>query len=108
MASKHNRAGGKFSGTHTSVIPAAATLADAASVLPTVTKIAPGFIKAGLRPTRGKRRIKLTVQDAAVFAAVRDNTSHQELAIFTQTPQETATELVHALADKDMQVVVAD
>jgi hypothetical protein len=107
MAGKHARAGGKFSGSHTSLIPAAAMLADLAQAQPEVTKIAPGFIKAGLRPTKGQRRVKISVRSGNLLLAVRDNTSHQELTIYTSAPERTIEGLTAALEGHPIALTVA-
>lgn len=80
---KNHRSGGKFSGSHSTVIPAAAILADISSNLPEVTKIAIGFIKAGLQSVSGQRRVKITNRDGNILLSVRDNTSHQELTVYS-------------------------
>ncbi len=49
------RAGGKYGGGHTTVIPAAGTIADLAEECAYVTKISVGFIKSGLKPTNGEK-----------------------------------------------------
>lgn len=80
--SKDSRAGGKFCGSHTTLIPAAAIVADIASASPHVTKISLGFIKAGLRSVSGKRRVKIADDGKSILLSVRDTASHQELRIF--------------------------
>jgi hypothetical protein len=82
MSKKHSRMGGKFGGGHTTVIPAAAIIADLAEECAYVTKISVGFIKSGLKPTKGLRRIKITEGEGSLLIAVRDNISHQELRIY--------------------------
>ena len=81
-SNKHSRAGGKYTGNHTSLIPLAATLCDIAHKSLTVTKISPGFIKAGLRSVSGQRRVKITQDSSGILLAVRDNASHQEVRIY--------------------------
>ena len=81
-SNKHSRAGGKYTGNHTSLIPLAALLCDIAYTCPAVTKISPGFIKAGLRSVSGQRRVKITQDVSGILLAVRDNASHQEVRIY--------------------------
>lgn len=81
--SKQKRAGGKYGGGHTTVIPGAGMIADIAEECAYVTKISVGFIKSGLKTTKGLRRIKITVDGGSLLIAVRDNISHQELRIYT-------------------------
>ena len=82
MSGKNARAGGKFTGNHTSLTPAAAVVADIADKCEYVTKISPGFIKSGLRSAGGKRRVKITEKGAGFMISVRGNISHQELHIY--------------------------
>lgn len=88
MAKKGARAGGKFGGGHTTVIPAAGIIADIAEACPVVTKISVGFIKAGLPNVQGARRLKITVGDGGILLTVRDNTSQQEVRIYTSDVQQ--------------------
>jgi hypothetical protein len=83
---KDHRSGGKYSGSHTTVIPAAAFLADVADLQPEVTKIALGYIKAGLPSIEGKRRAKITERQGNLLVMIRDNTSHQEITVYTNDP----------------------
>ncbi len=83
MSKKNTRAGGKYSGSHTTVVPAAGIIADIAHTCPFVTKISVGFIKSGLRTTKGLRRIKITADAGSLLISVRDNISHQELRVYT-------------------------
>ncbi len=80
--SKDSRSGGKYTGSHTSLIPAAAKICDIANRCPNVTKISPGFIKAGLPSARGNRRVKITVSDGSMLLSIRDNASHQEVRVY--------------------------
>jgi len=82
MSNKYSRSGGKFNGNHTTLIPAACTIADIAENCSAVTKISPGFIKAGLKSVNGMRRVKITDDNLCLLLSVRDNTSHQELRIY--------------------------
>ena len=91
MSSRTARAGGKFTGNHTNVIPAAAIVCDIAERCPDITRISPGFIKAGLKSVGGKRRIKCTPRPGGFLVSVRDNTSHQEVAIYTTNTQAAIT-----------------
>ncbi len=82
MSHKDRRAGGKYTGNHTTLIPAAAMMCDIANLLPAVTRISPGFIKAGLRSVNGQRRVKIVDIDGGILLSVRDNTSNQEVYVY--------------------------
>ncbi len=82
MANKDSRAGGKYTGNHTTLVPLAASACDFAHQCAAVTKISPGFIKAGLGST-GKRRVKITEQNGYLLLSIRDTSSHQEVHIYT-------------------------
>jgi hypothetical protein len=83
VSTKNHRSGGKFSCSHTTVIPAAALMADIADRLQEVTKISLGFIKAGIGSSGGQRRVKITCRKGNILLAIRDNASHQELTVYT-------------------------
>ncbi|MEK7614936.1 MAG: DUF2103 domain-containing protein [Patescibacteria group bacterium] len=87
MSNKDSRSGGKYGGNHTTLIHAAATVCDIAESCSAVTRISPGFIKAGLPGVNGKRRIKIVEQSGALLLTVRDNTSHQEVYIYASDLQ---------------------
>jgi len=89
--SKYSRSGGKFSGNHTTLIPAACIVADIAQRCAHVSNISPGFIKAGLPSVNGKRRVKITSEGASILLSVRDNTSHQEIRVYADNLQEAMT-----------------
>ncbi len=91
MGNKYSRSGGKFSGNHTTLIPAACTVADIASACSQVRNISPGYIKAGLNSVSGDRRVKITDIPGGLFLSVRDNTSHQELYVYADDIQATRT-----------------
>lgn len=89
MSSKNKRLGGKYCGSHTTVIPAAAILTDIAHRKLEVSKILLGYIKAGLNSVNGQKRVKLTDCEGSVLLSVRDNTTHQEVRIYTSNNHET-------------------
>ncbi len=85
--SKDSRSGGKYSGNHTTLIPAAALVCDIANACPSVIKISPGFIKAGIHSAHGNRRVKITDDGSSILLSVRDNTSHQEVRVYVSDMQ---------------------
>ena len=82
MSNKYSRSGGKFSGNHTTLTPAACLVADIAHACGAVTRISPGFLKAGLKSVNGRKRVKITDDGAQLLLSVRDNTSHQEVHVY--------------------------
>jgi hypothetical protein len=86
--SKDSRDGGKFSGRHTTLIPAAAIVADIANACDVVYRITPGFINTGLRSVGGKRRVKITKDENHILLSVRDNASQQEVHVYATDVQE--------------------
>ncbi len=96
---KDARAGGKYTGSHTTVTPLAARICDIAAASASVRSISPGYITAGLRPLRGPRRIKIVERQGALLISVRDTTTLQELHIYTADPPRARTHIVsHAAA----------
>lgn len=103
--SKDSRSGGKFSGNHTTMIPAAAVVSDIAASCPWVTNISPGFIKAGLKSVSGQKRVKISDDGSSILLSVRDNTSHQEVHVHTKDMQ--ATKLAIARGARDVGLHIA-
>ncbi|TRZ64175.1 MAG: hypothetical protein D4Q79_02175 [Spirochaetia bacterium] len=68
---KDKRSGGKYCGSHTTIIPAATIPADVAHGQPEVFKISLGFIKAGLSPANGQRRVKIIDIDGGVLLSIK-------------------------------------
>ena len=100
--SKTSRSGGKFCGTHTTLISAAMTICDIAVRCPYVTKISPGFITAGLPSAQGKRRVKITDDGRSILLLIRDNTSKQEVRIFVSNMQEAKLALARGVRNSNM------
>ena len=86
---KGTRSGGKYTGSHTTVVPGAAVIADIADNSSLVTKISLGFIKGGLPPAKGLKRLKIMTDEGSLLLTVRDNISQQELRIYTTNVEET-------------------
>jgi len=97
--SKDSRSGGKFSGNHTTLISAAAIVADIAHSCPFVTNISPGFIKVGLKSVSGRRRVKITDDGASILLSVRDNTSHQEVHVHSKNMQATKLRIARGVRE---------
>lgn len=87
MSDKHTRSGGKFSGNHTTLTPAACLIADVAAKCSAVDKISPGFLKAGLKSVNGQRRVKIIDLGTCILLAVRDNASQQEVHVYANDHQ---------------------
>ena len=85
--SKDSRSGGKYGGGHTTLIPAARIVCDEASRSRIITKISPGFITSGLKPVRGGRRVKIIDEGSVILLTVRDNTSQQQVRIYSNSIQ---------------------
>ena len=103
---KGTRAGGKFTGSHTTVVPAAGKVADIAEQCSVVTKIALGFIKAGLPSAKGRRKLKISPDGASLLLAVRDNTSHQELHVYATDLEEARMHIAQGAQSAGLIVTV--
>ena len=86
MAKKTARAGGKFSRSHSSVIPSATEILDILHEMPEVKKISLGIIKAG-KTSGGKRYLKLKERTGGLLMTVRGNSSIQEIGIYSNDPE---------------------
>lgn len=104
MSTKTTRSGGKFKGSHTTVIETAGIVADIAAQQPEVTKVTPGFIRAGLRPVGGKRRVKITARTTCLSLSVRENGAVQEIIVYSDDKQRTIRSITSAAEDRGIQV----
>jgi len=93
MSTKNARAGGKYTSSHTTVVPAAGVIVDIAHKCTSVTKISLGFIKAGLPSAKGLKRVKIVDEGTSIVLSVRDNTSQQEIRIYTSDKIATKQEI---------------
>ena len=98
--SKSSRSGGKYSGSHTTLIPAAAFVCDLIEPCEAVTKITIGFIKPGLRPAGGNKRIKVTKNDSVIHVAVRGNISQQEFFVYPGNSFEDVIQIIRSRLKK--------
>ena len=103
--SKYSRSGGKYSGNHTTLIPAASILCDIAHGCNSVTRISPGFIKSGLHSVGGQRRVKIMECNSAILLSIRDNASHQEVWVYASDTQ--AAKLVIARGARDANLSIS-
>ncbi|MCR4275637.1 MAG: DUF2103 domain-containing protein [Candidatus Wolfebacteria bacterium] len=89
MSTKNTRSGGKYGGGHTTMIPAAIIVADIVERQPEVSRISPGILKAGLKSANGQRRVKISDWEGGILLSVRDNTTHQEVRVYTSNSHVT-------------------
>ena len=108
MSTKDSRSGGKYCGSHTTIIPAAAIVCDIAHALKAVSKITLGFIKAGLRPTGGQRRVKIIDRDGSIFLSVRDNATNQEIFIYSTDVHSTKLAIAKGARDNGLHICFGD
>ncbi len=106
--SKYSRLGGKFTGNHTTLTPAASLIADIAARCKHVTKISPGFLKMGLRPVRGQRRVKIIDEPGRILLAVRDNASMQELHVYSNNHQKAKLAIARGVRNAGLGVSFED
>ena len=97
LKSKSKRAGGKYTASHTTVIPTAGKIVDVVHKCPTVTKISLGLIKGGLRSAKGGERVKVMKSDTCLLLKVRGGTTHQELRVYARNIDEAHEEIVTKL-----------
>lgn len=106
--SKDSRAGGKFTGSHSTCIPAAALVAYIAHRCAEVTKIQLGFIQSGLRPAGGNRRVKIIDDGRSLLLGVRDNIAHQELRIYVSDLPRAKQAIIEGIQGVKIKVELKD
>ncbi|HCC04871.1 TPA: hypothetical protein DEP58_01020 [Patescibacteria group bacterium] len=103
--SKYSRSGGKYTGNHSTLIPLACMACDFVYKFFEVNKISPGFIKSGLRSVNGNRNVKISSESCTcVLLSIRDNTSFQEVRVYTNDMQNTKLELARKLRNCDVPI----
>ena len=90
------RSGGKFGGSHTTLIDLAADLADHAIRLPLVDRVQPGMIQLGQGVAGGDRRVKFSAINGGILMKVRQSRSVQEVRVTTPRPQVVMETLARA------------
>ncbi len=108
MSNKDSRSGGKYTGNHTTLSPLAARVCDIAHKCDAVTKISPGFLKAGLHSVNGQRRVKITDKNGGVLLSIRDNTSHQEVSVYTGDLQAAKLHIARHCQSEDIKIAFKD
>lgn len=107
--SKDSRKGGKFTGNHTTLIPAAAIICDIADACTSVTKITPGFMKAGLKSVGGQRRVKITSKgNGAILLSIRDNASHQEVHVYASDIQAAKLAIARGARNEGLRIAFGE
>ncbi|MFA5098717.1 MAG: DUF2103 domain-containing protein [Candidatus Paceibacterota bacterium] len=101
---KDKRSGGKYCGSHTTVIDAALIPVDIAHKQPEVYKISLGYIKAGLPSANGDRRVKIVDIDGGVLLSIRGNTTHQEVTVYTHDSHKTKFAIACAVRDAGINI----
>jgi hypothetical protein len=104
MSTKNTRSGGKYGGTHTTVSDCAALVCDIADSCPDVTRISPGFIKAGLPSAGGQRRVKISVLSGKILLSVRGNINHQEVHVYATDIQKATVAIARGCRDAGLHI----
>jgi hypothetical protein len=102
---KGTRAGGKVTGTHTTVVPAAGQVVDIAERNPSVKKIVLGYIKSGLPTSKGLRRVKISQESACLLLVVRDNISQQEIMVYADNLELVKSDIASKVTKLGFKVV---
>jgi len=83
--SKGHKQGGKITGSHTTVIPAAEKVIDLLQKNVGVQKISIGFIKQGIKS--GRQAMKIMEMDSGLLLKMRGTASIQEIRVYTNNPE---------------------
>lgn len=103
--SKYSRSGGKYTGNHTTLVPLAQETCDIACKIQEVSKITPGFIRAGIGSGRGNKRVKITDESkSCILLSVRDNGAHQEVRVYVSDIQAARTAIARGLRNEGIEI----
>lgn len=88
LMSKHiKRSGGKFGGTHTTFIPAAAIAADVAASCQEVTNVSSGMINTARNKSGARKNVKIIDDAHGILLVVTDGAAHQEVRVYASDIQ---------------------
>lgn len=82
MGKQAKRSGKKFAQGHTSATKSVAILADKLVQSGLVKKISLGYIRSGLRPLHGRKRLKIKSDKGSLLIALREGITVQEIRVF--------------------------
>ncbi len=99
--SKNHLAGGKYTGSHTTVIPTARIICEIANACSYVTKISLGFIKTGLRAS-GVQSVKIIEKGKYLLLAVKGNTSMQEIHVYVTDINKAKLSIASGAKDRNI------
>jgi len=108
MSNKGHRSGGKFGGSHTTMIPLAEILADGIVKHPDVLKISPGHINAGLSSANGSRQVKVFDTQGGMRLRIKDNIACQEILVFTKNVLEIKRVIAQIARDKRVRFCIGE
>lgn len=104
MSTKNARSGGKYSGSHTTVTPFAGEVCDLIHPLGEVTKITLGIIKAGLKSPKNGKAVKISTVSSAILLSIRDNTSCEDVYIYSNNLREAKLAIAKKLRDNKIRI----
>jgi len=105
MSTKSNRSGGKYTGSHTTIIPAAARVTDFLNKRNEVTKINNGHMKGGLKTPKQGCHVKIGYGDnGCILFQIRGNTSKQEIRVWSKNIQSTKLALAKELRKQKVNI----
>lgn len=96
-----HRSGGKYAGSHTSVIELGAWICDFAYKLPEVYRLSLGYISMS-SSGGGIRKIKIVDETGGVLLVVNQPGSAQEIRIYTNNRQTTKEAIARFIADNNI------
>jgi len=104
VSTKSHRSGGKYSGSHTTIIPFVGGFIDEIHKIPHIKKIALGIIKTGLS-SGASGRVKIGYGlNGHILLTARGNTSQQEIHITSSNPQETKLIIAKFMRDSGIKI----
>lgn len=103
--SKHIcRSGGKYGGSHTTFISAAAIAADIAASCDVVTNIAAGIINTPRNKSGVRRNVKIVDVKGAIMLTVTEGAAHQEVRVYASDTQAAKLCIAKGVRNKGLTV----
>jgi hypothetical protein len=106
MSTKNTRNGGKYTGSHTTIIEEAKRVCDIIEGIADVNKISLGIIKTKLPKLKGQGRVKITNEPdrGSIKLFIRGNLTGQDIFVYSSDSEKTATNLAKKLRDHQINI----
>lgn len=101
---KKHRGGGKFKGSHTTLVDIALRVVDIVERLDACTGISCGIVQSGKGVTGGTQKVKITKMSGGLLLTARQSRSVQEVRVYGPDVQELLEAVARSLRNEDIRI----